>query len=365
MPELNMAEALQQRKARHTSFQALQYIRFVADYRNIPRGSVICDQEIVFGYPGIGRILALQQGLEEQFSAPFWVEEKVDGYNVRIARFGEEILALTRGGFVCPFTTDRLPDLLDLSIFDKQPDLVLCGEVVGPENPYQESAPPFVDEDVRLLVFDLMRVNQAGFVPHKEKYQLIERFHLPVVECFGCFSATDVNEIQAILKHLNDEQREGVVFKEDTDRNRRAKYVTSNSSIADIRATAANILELPPEYFTNRIMRLVLFLHEQGLTHSQVLDERLGAAFLDGLLDSIQQYEKEQKVYHTFRCRFRHKENAHLLLMHLQHAGKHKIHINHRELRLENGYWILEFDRTYPALNGLLGHLVKGGLIFD
>jgi putative ATP-dependent DNA ligase len=82
MPELNMAEALQQRKARHTSFQGLQYIRFVADYRNIPRGSVMRDQEIVFGHPGIGRILALQQRLEEQVSTPFWVEEKVDGYTI-------------------------------------------------------------------------------------------------------------------------------------------------------------------------------------------------------------------------------------------------------------------------------------------
>ncbi len=43
----------------------------------------------------------------------------------------------------------------------------------------------------------------------------------------------------------------------------------------------------------------------------------------------------------------------------------HKVQISQRDLREENGYWVLEFDRSYPALNGLLSHLRHGGLIFD
>ena len=126
--------------------------RFVANNRNVPRGSAMFDWEIVYGYPRIGYILALQQWVEEQFDAPFWVNEKVNSYNVRIVRIRGQLVALTRGGFGCRCTTYRLPNRLDLSITDQQPDLALCGEVAGPDNPYRESRPPFVNEEVRLFI---------------------------------------------------------------------------------------------------------------------------------------------------------------------------------------------------------------------
>ena len=36
---------------------------------------------------------------------------KVDGYNVRIVRLAGRLVPFTRGGFVCPFTDDRLADV--------------------------------------------------------------------------------------------------------------------------------------------------------------------------------------------------------------------------------------------------------------
>ncbi|HKK14737.1 MAG TPA: RNA ligase [Gammaproteobacteria bacterium] len=363
--DLHWEKALEARKARRGRFEGLGYVHFTDDHEGVTRGTVAFEGTVIHGYPHIGRVLALRQGLREQFPRPFWVEEKIDGYNVRIARVQSRVVALTRGGFICPFTTDRLPDLMDLSVFEAEPDLVVCAEVAGPDNPYLESSAPFVPEDVRLFVFDLMRTNAPGFVSHAEKAELAARFDLPRVTVFGRFGAGDVEAIQTIVKDLNEQMREGVVFKEEAPDGRRAKYVTSNSGISDIRTTAYSLLELPAEYFIGRVLRLVLFMDEQGLEHSRTLDGRLGAAFLDGLMGAIRQFHAEGKVYQTFRCRFRERRNAQLMVSHLKRAGGTHVHLSQRALRQEGGYWVLEFDRVYPTLNGLLQHLLSGGLVFD
>lgn len=362
---VDLEQALQARKARHATFEGLHYHLFSDDCPDVPRGTAVFDGQVVYGYPRIGRILALNPALAEQFAGPFWMEEKVDGYNVRIARVQGRAVALTRGGFICPFTTDRLSDLMDLSVFDSEPDLVVCGEVAGPDNPYLESSAPFVAEDVQLFVFDFMRRNQAEFLPHGRKHALLERFGLRSARDFGRFGPHDLDAIRTILRELNGQMREGVVFKEDAPGGRRAKYVTSNSSISDIRTTAYSILELPPEYFISRILRLVLFLDEQGLGRSNVLDERLGAAFMDGLAEALRQFHAERKVYHTFRCRFRERRNAQHMVSHLKRAATRHVHLSQRSLRREGDYWVLEFDRVYPTLNGLLQQLLSGGLMFD
>ncbi len=366
MSVLRLEEALKQRKVRAEEYGGIPYLRCTDDLPDAPRGTAAFEGDIiVYGYPHIGRILTLRPGLTEQFASSFWAEEKIDGYNVRICRIGDQVLALSRGGFACPFTTDRLPDLMDVSLFDHEPDLVVCAEVGGPENPYLKSTIPGVAEGVRLFAFDLMRLGDSGFLSQAEKCRYIERYRLPAVAQLGRYTVANLAPIRDILRRFNDQGREGVVFKEDSPRGRRAKYVTSNASISDIRATARSVLDLPPEYFTGRILRLVLFLAEQRLQRSADLDRRLGAAFLDGLLDAIEQFRAENRVYDTHRCRFRQRENAVRLLEHLARISGKQVQIVHRDLRREGDYWVLEFDRVYPSMNGMLGHLLAGGMVFD
>jgi len=40
-----------------------------------------------------------------------------------------EIVALTRGGFVCPYSTEVASRLIPGAVFDDHPELVLCGEM--------------------------------------------------------------------------------------------------------------------------------------------------------------------------------------------------------------------------------------------
>lgn len=359
-------EGLQRKKFVKKKFKELEYYHAIDDWQHIPRGTAVFGDTVVFGYPHIGRVFALEAGLKAHFQSPFWTEEKINGYNVRIVRIHDNLLALTRGGFVCPFTTDRLPDLLPLAIFKEQPQLVVCAEIAGPDNPYLESHPPFVESDVQLFVFDLMTTGRTEFMVYQDKIQTVDRYGLPAVQRFGRFTVekNDLDAIRSIILKLHHQWREGIVFKEDSIRDHRAKYVTGNSNIDDIRATADNLMELPPEYFTNRLLRLALFLEENGLERPPEMKQALGAAFLDGLHDAVQRFQEERRVYTTFRCRFRDKANAQLMLTHLQRASRH-IKILQRDLRRDQDHWLLEFDRVYPGLTGMLGDLLSGRLVFD
>lgn len=340
------------------------YLRFSHKFQCFSEGTVVFDRRFIWGYPKIGRILRLEPGLRVQFGQAFWVEEKIDGYNVRIFRRGDEILALTRRGYVCPFTTDRLQDLLDLRIFAEHPELVLCAEVAGPENPYNEGSPPFIQEDVRLFIFDLMRQNSPGFLPYREKQRLLETYGLAGVPAFGHYRADDREALNSLVCRLDQEGREGLVFKEDSPRDHRVKYVTGRINLSDIRVSEGGFQQLPPEYVLHRILRLALFLDEHELVPTAALYQELGRSLLVGTLDAIQQYQAQHKVCHTFRCRFRQRTNAELFLQALEHLlGKGQVRRNH--LEQVDDFWQLEFVKVLPRATGLLGHILGGGIVFD
>ncbi len=362
--ETHLKEALKRGKARQERIGAWSYLRFADDFHGIPLGTAVLGETVVFGYPHIGRILRLDKGLAEHFEAPFFAEEKVDGYNVRVFEHGGEILALTRRGFLCQFTIDRLPDLMPLDIFRAHPEVVVCAEVAGPENPYLEEHPPYVTEDVRLFAFDVARKGTPGFLPFQEKRALLKAFGIPTVDDFGRFTLKDVGAIKALMKRLDAEGKEGVVLKEDSPRDRRAKYVTESSSLADLRTGAHSLLQLPCEYYTQRLLRLALFLDEEGVTPSRALYEALGEGLIEGVMAMIAQHKREHKVYRTFRCRFRHESRARGFAESLKNLLGHG-HLHIRRLEREGDFYILEFDKVLPRATGFLGHLLSGGMVFD
>lgn len=357
-------EALKKNKVKTEVFKDIEYLRFTDDYKDIPRGTAIFKDFVVWGYPHIGRIFQLTTGLPEQFNAPVWVEEKVDGYNTRVFSYRGEIYALTRGGYICPFTTDRVREFINEEFFEENPHLVLCAEVAGPENPYVEESPPYIQEDIAFFVFDIMKKGEQGFLPYREKLRIIDKYGLPHVEMFGRFELTQIEEIKRLLKKLNQEKREGVVFKEDAERDKRVKYITSYANINDIKVTSLNMLGLPADYYTNRLLRLALFIEEEQVKKDENLYKEVGEAFLEGIFKACQMVRSEGKVYRTFRCRFNKKENALLFLEQMKHASAH-IQVIERQLKKAGKYYLLEFDKVFLNMTGLLGHLLKGGSVID
>ncbi|MBK1735790.1 RNA ligase [Halorhodospira abdelmalekii] len=359
-------QALERNKARREHFDEIAYTRLTDALGGWPRGTVFLGGRAVPGYPSIGRVLNLEQGLKQHFQAPFHAEEKIDGFNVRIVRHADTDLAFSRGGFVCPFTTDRLPDLMDLRIFDDEPDLVICGEVAGPGNPYLEGHPPDIDHEVVLRIFDLMRFDAPQFMATVERHDLLQRYGLPAVPYHGRFHADQPEAVRALLGELDRRGVEGLVLKEEGERQKRAKYVTPASVVQDLRAMGDALIDMPPEYFTNRLLRLVLILEESPALERPELRAELGAALIDPLLAAARAHRDTHKVAHHFRCRFRSRVNAERFIEHMRRVPQKEIHSSVRSLeQAEDGYWVLTFDRVFPRISGLLGNFLSGAQVYD
>jgi putative ATP-dependent DNA ligase len=365
MDQQTLVAALAQGRAESRRFEGLRYARLTETVAGYPRGSVVLPDGVVIpGYPSIARIHSLASGLRQQFQGPFWAEEKIDGYNTRVLCHDGRLYAFSRGGFVCAFSTDRLPDFLPPGVFEREPHLVLCAEIAGPDNPYLEGSPPFVAEDVRFFVFDLMRKGRPGFLPPEEKMRAIERLGLPATRSFGRFLPSDVDALRDLILQLDSEGAEGLVLKAERDETR-AKYVTGRSNVTDIQVCSTQLLDLPPEYFTNRLMRLAMFVTEHGQQGDRDLEASLGRAFLSGLDRAVAGSRERGRVDHRYRCRFRERDNALHFIAHMVATGGQRVHIAPDMPREEDGYWVLEFERVFDRMTGTLSTALSGATQFD
>ncbi len=154
-------------------FDGIAYYRIVKKVGELKKGTVVTDSGIIYDFPRIARIMHLENGIKQAFDNPFYVEEKVDGYNVRIVKVLDQVFAFTRGSYVCPFSTDRLVDFFDYdNFFKKNPDLIVCGEIAGPESPYNRESPPYVTEDVSFFAFDIRTRNSDKQIPIEKRYKI-------------------------------------------------------------------------------------------------------------------------------------------------------------------------------------------------
>jgi len=361
----SLEQAMDRGKAERHEFDILSYTRLTDPVGQVPKGSVVLeDGAVIPGYPSIARIQALDPGLARQLSGPFWVEEKMDGFNVRIFQFQGEIYALSRGGFVCPFSTDRCEDLLDPAIFEAEPDIVLCAEIVGPDNPYLEGHSPQVQNDVALYVFDMMRQNQESFLSQSERMQRLERYGLPQAEIFGRYQADDLAALRALIVNLDEEGREGLVLKPE-DGSQRAKYVTGRSNSYDMSVTGLGMLDQPPEYFINRLLRMGLFMSEHGQQEDHDRLNELGHAIMQGLFQAVEMSKHGGRVSHHYRCRFNRRENADRFIEHIELTGGQRVKVQRGMPRRKDDHWELKFERIHQRMTGTLNNALKGDSQFD
>ena len=140
-------------------YEGVEY-RSLPDYqKRLEKGTVLLGGTVVRGFPKIPRTLVLEAGIPRYFAGEFAVEEKMNGYNVRVTRIDGDLYAFTRGGIVCPYTTWKVGVDLDLGpFFDEYPGTALCGEMVGPENPYT----PHEYEEIDSLAFRAFRSPYSG-----------------------------------------------------------------------------------------------------------------------------------------------------------------------------------------------------------
>ncbi len=242
---------------------------------------------------------------------------------------------------------------------------MLCAEVAGPGSPYNAVAPPHVEGDVGLFAFDLLRHGETGFVAKEARDEIVAAHALPAVETFGRYRAEDTDAIREVLARIDDGGGEGVVIEDASNPQHRAKYVGARASINDMRVNAHNLIDLPPEYFTDRILRAALYLVDRGERPDDALRRELGGALLDGLMGAVEQAGAERHVAAPYHCRFRDRGNAEAFMRHLERAQGSEVQVLRDGIERDGEYWVLRFRRVSPRITGLLGHLLRGGLVYD
>jgi len=100
--------------------EGITYYRIIKKVGELKKRTVVTDSGIIYDFLRIARIMHLENGIKQAFNNPFYAEEKVDGYNVRIVKVQGHVFAFTRGSYVCPFSTDRLVDFFDYDNFSKK-----------------------------------------------------------------------------------------------------------------------------------------------------------------------------------------------------------------------------------------------------
>ena len=308
-------------------------------------GTVLTPEWLIPAFPRIPRLFVLKEGLRRNFTGPFYAEEKIEGYNVRLVRLSGKIVAITRRGYVCPFATDRWPDFLDLeAFFDRYPHLMVCCEVAGPENPFLTEWPPYISRDVRFFVFDLLDLSTGCLLSPEKRYRLTEEFSFPAPEVHGPFSAHQWQEVAEILKRYDREGREGLVFKERQGQ-RVFKYVTPRSNLEDLRVSIAFAGDLHPAYYLHRIIRLALAHLELEERRDEELWRDFGQAVFPPLLSALKEVKRGGRITEQFRIRLRSKlafENL------LKHFAKTQVRIKILHQSWEDGYLVVTFSKEYP-----------------
>ncbi len=344
-------------------YDGVSFYRAVKKIGKLDRGSIVTDSEIIYEYPRIARILHLENGIKAEYTAPFYVEEKVDGYNVRITRVQGRILAFSRGGFICPFATDRLEDFFDVKgFFKKNPDLVICGEIAGPGNPYNLEFPPYVKEDAQLFAFDVRIKNSSKPIPVERRYEVFDAYGVPTVGRYGKFSVGEMDKLKDMIKNLNETGLEGFVFKPTNLREKTLKYVTVGSCLRDLRVTTHLMAELPPEFFTHRIIRALFYLQEHGFHSQPDFVERLGKVIAQPLRQTIEKISSDEMIVEQFHLKFRRKKNIKRLIDHLHRC---KIDAKITSEKKIGNYWHVEYSRRYFPSFEMLKKYWQGGSHVD
>jgi putative ATP-dependent DNA ligase len=295
----------------HATFRGRHYRHLSDARRGVERGTAIIDGAVVRGFPSIPRTLVLDPGIPEFFDGPVTIEEKLNGYNVRIAYVdsgGDDedgLLAFTRSGYICPYTTEQVRALLDpAGFFDDHRELMLCGELVGPENPYTAHDYREVDS-AALYVFDVRHRESGEPLPIDERRALCRAYGFDQVRTFGTHDpGAAVHAARDAIDDLDASEREGIVLKSQ-DGTRMLKYTTSSIHRQDLEHAFALPFDYGRDFMFPRILREIFQAVEFEDSDEQLRERahKLGEAILLPAVEAVRDVQAGETVgeSHTVR----------------------------------------------------------------
>ncbi|GBF08584.1 conserved hypothetical protein [Aeropyrum pernix] len=322
-------EALSTRRSvRVSRFEDVVYVGFRRQFRGVPEGTLVAfrrgEQIVVWGYPSIKRMLLPRVAVPRWFPGPtVLVEEKMNGYNVRVFTLGGMVYAATRGGLICPYTTRRLRRLYGGALQRILEDLgaegsFLAGEVVGLENPYTryyyEEAPDF-----GYFIFDIFKGGR--WLPPRVKFSLAPEYGLKTVNLLAEIPATGsgVERLYTIVEDLEKRGREGVIVKDPEGRVEPLKYTTSGTNIGDIRLGMRYPFEEGRSFLFPRILREIFREWETGRRRYG----ELGEAILAPAIEAVEAVSRGERLVEEFELVFGNEVEAEEVIAYFASLGVH------------------------------------------
>jgi putative ATP-dependent DNA ligase len=288
-------------------------LRFDKEISHIERGTILYEKdssfEMITGFPKIRRAMVLDPTVKKHFIGleKVAVEEKMNGYNVRIAAVRDDILAFTRSGYVCPYTTQKAKEKLSLKFFEDFPELVLYAEMVGPDNPYI-SKNIYNVESVEFYVFDVREKNSGEPFSISKKQEILNKYGFYQAKFFGKITLeTAPEEIGKIVRKLGETEREGVVIKDPEMILSPLKYTSSQSNCADLRHAFKFYNETGRDYMLSRIVREGFQTVEWNESEYEFEKRcmQLGKSIMNPLRGSIKNVKDGHRLYEEARIRVR------------------------------------------------------------
>ena len=349
----------------HSLFSdVIEAYRFDKKFGDIEAGTLVAKTingvKIVRGFPKIRRALTLYPTLLKHFGDYVAVEEKMNGYNVRIAKFGKNLYAITRRGFICPYTTEKARELIGTDFFKDYPDYVLCCEAVGEESPYVPKE--IYGTKFDFYVFDIRHGATNEPLSVKEKEKICKEFGLKYAEIFGIFETRDAHEIvRDIVKMLGKEKREGVVIKDPEMKRDPIKYTTSETNAEDLRYAFRYFNDYGKDFMFSRIVREGFQSFEFDESEEEFRERclRLGMAILEPMVQSIREVAQNKKVAERIKLRFKDFSVMNLFLEHLKRSG---VNYEIADLRKDGKDIVITIDRVMKSTTDKIKHHLNGNL---
>ncbi|MFD1643029.1 RNA ligase [Halohasta litorea] len=348
----------------HDDSYAGRDYRRLPDYRKgIEKGTVLVAGTVVRGFPKIPRCLVLDSGIPQHFDGEIAVEEKLDGYNVRVARIDGDVFAFTRSGIVCPFTTHKARSLLPVDrFFEQYPDRMLCGEMIGPENPYT-TADCYDVDSIAFHAFDIQDRKSGESLPVEERRAACEALGIPQVDLFGIYKPSEaVESTPEIIDDLDSRGREGIVMKT-VDGGQQLKYTTSAANQGDLAFAFGLPFDYGRDFSFRRLIREGFQSVEFGDTEAERRERAhgLGESLLVPMADAIETVEEGERLgeRHTVRAEPRVVDAL------LDHFREQSLSIDIERDRRVEGQRVLTFSKQIQRSTDKIDTYLDGTIVTE
>jgi putative ATP-dependent DNA ligase len=341
--------------------QGLDALQFRKGLGSVEAGTMVINGdeiEVIRGFPKIRRTLMLHPALEKHFPDEVAVEEKMNGYNVRIAMVDDKIISFTRGGFICPYTTRKANEILDLNhFFQDHPEKVICGEMVGTLNPYVSHYYPEIGK-LGFRIFDIREKLTNVPLPVMVKRDILEDYGLEPVHLLGIFPVEEAPEnIMTLVKDLGVFNREGVVMKDPMMRLEPLKYTSSQAQASELEYALSFPFDLAQAFLFSRIIREGFQAHEMGESPDdlRVRALRIGESVLYPMLETIKHVKNGEVASEDLVIEVDNAEEAEEFIRHLR-----DLKVMAKLVEIKDGKAVIR--RIHQSTTDKVNNYLNGGL---